>query len=58
MPSTRRWIAPPAYDIKLSGTGDVVMTDLRQTSAGLVLDEDLDGRFFIRNAERQLVAEL
>ena len=24
----------PAYDIELSGTGDVVMTDLRQTSAG------------------------
>ena len=48
----------PAYDIKLSGTGDVVMTDLRQTSAGLVLAEELDGRFFIRNAERQLVAEL
>lgn len=48
----------PAYDIKLSGTGDVVMTDLRQTSAGLLLAEELDGRFFIRNAERQLVAEL
>ena len=48
----------PAYDIKLSGTGDVVMTDVRQTSAGLILSAKLDGRFFIRNAEQQLVAEL
>jgi hypothetical protein len=48
----------PAYDINLSGTGDVVMTDIRQTSAGLVLSEGLNGRFLIRNASQQLVAEL
>lgn len=48
----------PAYDIKMTGTGDVVMTDVRQTSAGLVLAESLQGRFFIRNANRQLIAEL
>ena len=39
----------PSYDISLSGTGDVVMTDLRQTTATLVLAEELDGRFFVRN---------
>ena len=48
----------PAYDIKMTGTGDVVMTDVRQTSAGLILAESLQGRFFIRNANRQLIAEL
>ncbi len=48
----------PAYDIKMTGTGDVVMTDVRQTSAGLILSEALQGRFFIRNANRQLIAEL
>ena len=48
----------PSYDISLSGTGDVVMTDLRQTSATLVLGEDLDGRFFVRNARQELVVEL
>ena len=48
----------PAYDIKMTGTGDVVMTDVRQTSAGLILAESLHGRFFIRNANRQLIAEL
>ena len=48
----------PSYDINLSGTGDVVMTDLRQTSATLVLGETLDGRFFVRNAAKELVVEL
>ncbi len=48
----------PSYDINLSGTGDVVMTDVRQTSATLVLAEDLEGRFFVRNAARELIVEL
>ena len=48
----------PSYDISLSGTGDVVMTDLRQTTATLVLVEELDGRFFIRNERSELVVEL
>jgi hypothetical protein len=48
----------PSYDINLSGTGDVVMTDLRQTTATIVLGEDLAGRVFIRNAARHLVVEL
>jgi hypothetical protein len=48
----------PSYDINLSGTGDVVMTDLRQTSSTLVLSEELDGRFFVRNARKDLIVEL
>ena len=48
----------PSYDINLSGTGDVVMTDVRQTGATLVIGEDLEGRFFIRNAAHELVVEL
>jgi hypothetical protein len=48
----------PSYDINLSGTGEVVMTDLRQTSATLVLGEQLDGRFFVRTARQELVVEL
>jgi hypothetical protein len=48
----------PSYDINLSGTGEVVMTDLRQTAATLVLDKALAGRFFVRNAGRELVVEL
>ncbi len=48
----------PAYDMKLSGTGDVVMTDMRETTAAIVLDSQLEGRLFVRNTEGQLVAEL
>jgi hypothetical protein len=48
----------PAYDMKLSGTGDVVMTDMRETSAGLVLDKDMEGRFFVRTPNGRLIAEL
>jgi hypothetical protein len=48
----------PSYDISLSGTGDVVMTDVRQTSATLVLPSDLEGRFFVRNAAQELIVEL
>ncbi|HTM26333.1 MAG TPA: caspase family protein [Vicinamibacterales bacterium] len=55
---TRGGAQHPSYDINLSGSGDVVMTDMRQTTATLVLGEDLDGRFFIRNAAQELVVEL
>src|SRR4029077_20548101 len=48
----------PSYDINMSGTGDVVMTDVRQTTATLVLGQDLEGRFFIRTAAQELVVEL
>ena len=48
----------PAYDIKMSGTGDVVMTDVRRHIAGVSLAEALDGRLYVRNGNRHLVAEL
>jgi hypothetical protein len=48
----------PSYDISLTGAGDVVMTDVRQTTATLVLDEDLSGRVYVRSAGKGLVAEL
>jgi hypothetical protein len=34
------------------------MTDVRKTSSSLILGEDYDGRFFVLNAKRQMVAEL
>ena len=55
---TRGGAQHPSYDINLSGSGDVVITDVRQTTATIVLGEDLDGRFFIRNASQELVVEL
>ncbi len=48
----------PSRDMNLVGTGDVVITDLREMSAGLVLDKELEGRFFIRDNKGNLVAEL
>lgn len=55
---TRGGAQHAAYDIQLSGAGDLVLTDLRQTAAALVLDEALRGRVFIRDAAGNLVVEL
>src|SRR5215471_3798308 len=55
---TRDGAQHPSYDISLTGTGDVVMTDVHQTNAILVLPEELDGRVFIRTASQELVVEL
>jgi hypothetical protein len=56
--STQGGAQHPAYDIKMAGTGDVVLTDVRQTAASLVLGPDYDGRFFVLGPRHQLVAEL
>lgn len=46
----------PAYDMNLSGTGEVVMTDVRRVSAGVTLAENIEGRLFVRSADRRLEA--
>lgn len=48
----------PAYDIQLAGTGDVVMTDLRDPSARLELPRELQGRLYVRSRSGSLTAEL
>jgi len=48
----------PNRDMNLAGTGDIVMTDLRETSAILTLDSNLEGRLFIRDEQGNLFAEL
>ena len=55
---TRSGAQHPSYDFQLAGSGDVVLTDLRTTSAGLRLPATLHGRIFVRDASGQLVAEL
>ena len=47
-----------AYDIQLVGTGDLVMTDLRQPAAALHLPKELAGRMYLRDARGNLVVEL
>lgn len=48
----------PHNHIQMSGTGDVVMSDIRKASAILVLGEDLFGRIFIHDRQDRLVVEL
>jgi hypothetical protein len=55
---TRGGAQHAAYDIALNGTGDLVMTNLRNGSAGLVLQADLQGFISVREADQRLVAEL
>jgi hypothetical protein len=47
-----------AYEFELSGTGDMVVTDMRTTQASLVLAPDVAGRLTVREAGGGLVAEL
>lgn len=48
----------PSYDINLTGAGDVVMTDVAQTTATLELGDDVEGRVYVRTAGQALVVEL
>lgn len=48
----------PKYDIQLTGTGDLVLTDLRETSAGLLISNDIAGRLSIRDSSGNLLVEL
>lgn len=48
----------PAFDIQLAGSGDLVLTDLREVSSTLVLSEAIDGRVSIRNGDDRLELEM
>ena len=48
----------PSYDIKLTGSGDLVLTDLRITTSALQLDSNLRGKLYLRDAAGRLVAEV
>jgi hypothetical protein len=48
----------PAYDMHLSGTGDVVITDLRSTESSLVLPSALRGRITIVDKSGRVAVEL
>jgi len=48
----------PSYDIQLTGAGDLVLTDTRETNASILLQKPLYGRLFLRNTQGKLVAEV
>ncbi len=48
----------PAYDIQLAGSGEWIVTNLRDSAAGVVLAADVVGRVLLRDDRGHLVAEL
>lgn len=48
----------PAYEIKLVGSGDIVMTDVRETNTTMSLGKEIYGRFYIQGPSGQLAAEI
>lgn len=47
-----------SYDFRLSGSGDIVLTDLRNAESNMTLQEEDFGRFFIRDNEDNLISEV
>jgi hypothetical protein len=56
--STRGGPQHAGYEIQLTGSGDVVLTDLREASTTMELPGTLHGRLFIRDSLGHLAAEL
>lgn len=48
----------PSYHIQMSGTGDVVITEIWKSTAVLVLKKDIAGKIYIHNQDNVLVVEL
>jgi len=48
----------PNYDIQMTGTGDVVITDIKLKTSGLILEKKIAGKVYIRNSDNILIAEL
>lgn len=45
------------YNIQMSGTGDVVLTDISKGSAKLVVTKNINGKIYIRNSNKKLISE-
>ena len=48
----------PRYQIEMSGTGDVVITEIWKSTAVLVLKEDVAGKIYIHNKDNELDPKL
>jgi hypothetical protein len=48
----------PSYDMRLTGSGDIVMTDIRKMSAVIKFPSEISGRIFIRDSKNQLISEM
>jgi len=47
-----------AYDFKLAGAGDLVLTELDNAVARIQIEKELSGRLYVRNQAGRLVVEL
>ncbi|MDA3947627.1 MAG: caspase family protein [Spirochaeta sp.] len=48
----------PAYEIQLTGAGDLILTDLAQANSGIRLEPQVSGRVYIREDDRgRIMAE-
>ena len=47
----------PSYDMKLSGSGDIVMSDLRKSNRSIIFGNDIVGRVYIKTGNDQLITE-
>lgn len=48
----------PAFDIRLTGTGNLILTDLRNRTSRLILPQGVQGRIAIRDMADKLVVEM
>jgi hypothetical protein len=48
----------PNYNIRMSGTGDVIITDIRKSDSILRIGKDVHGKLFIHDQNQVLIAEL
>ncbi|MCK7516173.1 MAG: hypothetical protein MZV70_77475 [Desulfobacterales bacterium] len=42
----------------MTGTGDVVITDIKRKTSGLLIEKKIAGKIYIRNSDNILIAEL
>jgi len=56
--STRAGPQHPSYEIQLSGTGDLVLSDLQEANSRLEVAGELAGRVYVRSEAGQLFAEV
>jgi len=47
-----------AYDFKLAGAGDLVLTELNNSVASIQLEKELGGRLYVRDQSGRLVVEI
>jgi hypothetical protein len=56
--STRAGPQHPSYEIQLSGTGNLILSDVKATNARLEVAPDVAGKLYVRNQTGQLFAEV